>query len=242
MIRRSAVAAIAVTLQQLISGRRAEFEAEQELVLEALRRSKRELAGASVKELGEYLRDQEPEQLAGIASNTKGIFHELLVVRAENSDGDAISAALKEVTNYPGVDVEFLVDGAVFKEVQIKAVQTAEGIIEHFNRYPDVEVLATNEITTELHKRFGDRLQPSGYENVDLEKITNEVFDELAGEGLDAVMVEGISSSALIFGALQARALLSGRDFKPKRTRELLEAAGITVGTAFTVDVLLGMV
>lgn len=242
MIRRSVAAAIAVTLHQLASDQTRRFEPEQELVLEALRRSKSELADASVQDLADYLQSMEPEQIAGAARNVKGIVHELLVMHVENTDGDGITAALKEATNYPGTDLEFSVDGEVFREVQLKAVQSPEAIIEHFTRYPDVGVLATNEVAATLRPHFGDRLQPSGFDNADLEKLTNEAFDELTGDDLESFLAEGTSSSVLIFGALQAKALLAGQVIRPKEMRQMLETAGIAAGTALTVDALLSVV
>lgn len=242
MKRNSAVVAIAVTLHQLLANHQSDFGPEQELVLDALRRSKSDLADASVEALADYLKTMEPEQLAGVARNVKGIFHELLVVRAENQDGDGISALLKEATNFPGADVEFVVDGETVREVQVKAVQSADALREHFKNYPDLEVIATDEVVASLDGAFSDRVQSSGFENADLANTTQMVFDDLTADDVSAVLSDDLSDSVLVLGALQARAVLAGTPAKPKEMRELLQAAGIAASTALTVDVLLGTV
>ena len=49
---------------------------ESQLVLDALRRSDRDLTNASEAELSNYLDSYDAEQLKGIANNVKGIYHE----------------------------------------------------------------------------------------------------------------------------------------------------------------------
>lgn len=93
---------------------------EEELVLQALRRSTRALESASAQELSVYLGSLSQDQLRGIASNVKGIYHELLYVQTENGDWDQVEARVKEFTNHPGGDVEFIVDGNTIGEVQLK--------------------------------------------------------------------------------------------------------------------------
>ncbi|MEH6738203.1 MAG: hypothetical protein V7695_06635, partial [Sulfitobacter sp.] len=120
---RSATVAIAVTLQQLVAGKVSCWTADQELVLDALRRSKTSLGQASDMELGAYVGGMDPDQLRGVASNVKGIFHEMLVAQAENMDGDTITAHLFDATNHPGADIEFWIEDTVIQQVQLKAVQ-----------------------------------------------------------------------------------------------------------------------
>ena len=98
-----------------------------------------------------------------MVSNVKGILHELLVERAENLNGDKITVRLFQEVNHSGAAIEFLIDGGVVLEMQIKAVQSPASI-EYFSRHPDTEVLATSEITALLGgvlggKYYGLRLQ-----------------------------------------------------------------------------------
>jgi hypothetical protein len=68
---------IAVTFQRLIEDAYREWTLEEELVLQALRRSTRTLETASAQELSDYLGSMSENQLRGVASNVKGIYHEL---------------------------------------------------------------------------------------------------------------------------------------------------------------------
>ena len=242
MTRRSASVAIAVTLQQLADGKRSGWMADQELVLQALRRSKASLADATDGELGTYVRDLSPERLQGVASNVKGIFHEMLVERAENLDGDAVTAALFEATNHPGADIEFSINGGVVREVQLKAVQDPAAIVEHFSRYPDVDVMATSEAYAAAGSDLGGRLFDSGISSAEITGLTRETLEDLAGEGLCDLVQDGVVTSVLLGGALQAKAALQGRTIDAKQIRSTLELAGIAGGTALTMDVLLNLI
>jgi hypothetical protein len=241
VIRRSAIVTIAITLGQLAAGKRSGWSEEQILVLEALRRSTARLDEASEQELADYLKGMSPEQMAGVVSNVKGIFHELLVKRAENLNGDDVTAVMMELTNHPGADLEYVMNGEIIGSVQLKAVQTPAAIIEHFSRYPDIDVLATSEVTALLSGVFGERLRDSEFRNEDLTQIARDTLNELAGVDMADFVQDGFATSALVCGALQARALLQGQKPSPEQVRSSLELAGIGVGTAVTVDALINM-
>lgn len=241
MIRRSAAVAVAVTLHQLVSGKISGWTPDQELVLHALRRSKLSLQDASDAELGEYLQTMSPEQLGGIASNVKGIFHEMLVTQAENADSDEVIAQFFEATNHPGSDLEFILDGEVIREVQLKAVQSPAAIVEHFSRYPDIDVMATSEAYSALGGAFGDRVADSGISNTEITQVARETLEKLAGEDLGDLVQDGVLTSVLIAGAIQARAALAGGQIDRGQLRSTLELAGIGAATAVTVHALLNL-
>ncbi len=88
--------ALAVTFRRLLDGQLSELGAENDLVLNALRRSTNRLEDASIEELCEYVQSLSPEQLAGVVSNTKGIYHELLFIEMHNASGAAESAEIME--------------------------------------------------------------------------------------------------------------------------------------------------
>ena len=67
-IIRLASVVIAVTFQRLIEDAHREWSLEEELVLQALRRSTRTLETADAGQLGEYLRSLSDDQLRGVAS------------------------------------------------------------------------------------------------------------------------------------------------------------------------------
>ncbi len=241
MIRRSAAVAIAVTFQHLIEGKNSGWSFDQQLVLEALRRSSGDLSDASEAELGAYLRGFDQAGLRGIANNVKGMYHELLVEHLENTDGDDTFAQVFEQTNHPGADIEFLVDGEVVHQVQLKAVQDPASIIEHFSKYPDIDVRATTEVFEVLKEQFGDRLETSGMSNEELSQATRDTLEHLAGENLGDVLQDGVVTSLLVGGALQAKAILDGQAIQVREVRSTLELMGVAAGTAFTVDALLGL-
>lgn len=241
MIRRSAIVSIAITLGQLVAGQRSGWTDDQVLVLEALRRTTTRLNDATEQDLADYLTSLTPEQMRGVTSNVKGIFHEFLVARAENLDGDEKTAALIDLTNHPGADIEYFIGGEIISSVQVKAIQDPAAIIEHFLRYPDIDVLATSEVTDLLSGMFGERLRDSTFRNEDVTRMTRDTFDEIIGPDLGEFVQDGLMTSALISGALQARAILSGQSMSPAQMRSHLELAGIAVGTAVTVDALINM-
>lgn len=241
MIRRSAAVAVAVTLHQLIAGKTGGWIPDQELVLEALRRSTTKLHDASDAELGDYLRSMSSQQLHGIASNVKGILHEMLVVQAENADGDEIIARIFEATNHPGSDIEFVMDGTVVGEVQLKAVQDPAAIVEHFARYPDVDVLATSEVYRALGAAFAGRVSDSGISNDEITRLSLKTLENLAGEDLGDLVQDGVMTSVLVAGALQARAALAGGSVDRRQLRSTLELAGIGAAMAMTVHELLNL-
>ncbi|WP_299845291.1 hypothetical protein [uncultured Jannaschia sp.] len=242
MIHRSAAVAVAVTLQQLATGRTSGWTEDQSLVLDALRRSKSSLTQASDAELGAYLRNLSPEQLGGVASNVKGIFHEMLVAQAENMDGDLETASLFEATNQPGADLEFWIEGDLVREVQLKAVQDPASIVEAFSRYPDIDVMATSEVYQAMGGMFAGRLFDSGVSNAEISNQTRETLEALAGESLGDLIQDGVVTSSLVNGALLASAALSGQGTDAGQIRSMLELAGIGAGTALTMDVLLNLV
>lgn len=223
MIRRSVAVAVAVTLHQLIAGKTAGWKPDQEMVLDALRRSKVILHDSSDEELGDYLRQMAPEQIHGIASNVKGIFHEMLVMLAENADGDPITAQIFGATNHPRSDIEFLLDGDVIREVQLKAVQDPGVIVEHFSRYPDIDVLATSEVYGALGGAFAGHVSDSGVSNEDISELSRDTLVQLAGEDLGDLVQDGVMTSILVTGALQARAALTGRRLDASQVRSTLE-------------------
>ena len=185
------------------------------------------------------MRDLAPEQLRGVAANVKGIFHEMLVARAENLDGDAETAELFEAANHPGADIEFSIDGNVVREMQLKAVQDPAAIIEHFARYPDIDVMATSEVYAAAGGDMGGRLFDSGVGNAEITSMTRKTLEDLAGEDLGDLVQDGVVMSVLLGGALQAKAVLQGRTFDACQVRSTLELAGIAGGTALTMDALL---
>ena len=96
--------------------------------------------------------DENPDSLEGLLSGIKG---KLFEQRA----ADALSAELPVGTRVelatsatqPGHDLEFIRDsGEVYGVLQAKAVSTPAEIIEHYERYPEIPVIATEEVRATL--------------------------------------------------------------------------------------------
>ncbi|WP_218631483.1 hypothetical protein [Sedimentimonas flavescens] len=210
------------------------WEPEEELVLDALRRSATRLNDASEQELADYISGLAPEQLRGVVSNVKGIYHELLFVQAENIDADEVTARVFEATNHPGADVEFIVDGEVIRAVQLKAVASPDAVFEHLARYPEIEIVATEEVAAAI-----PMIDSSGLSNADISADVARVVSDLPGDGLATEMAEGAATSALLAGAMSAAQVL--RSGKVSRQQFATAFGDISVGmvTATALDVLI---
>lgn len=234
---RSAAVVIAVTLQRLVEDGTRSWNSEEVLVLDALRRSTGALKEASDQELAAYLESLAPDQLRGVISNTKGIFHELLFERAENLDGDDVMARVFEKTNEPGADVEFIMDGEVVRAVQLKAVQSPAHVVEHLEKYPSIDVVATEEVASKIEGVDG-----SGFRNVDLEARVAGTFQAVPGDDLLREIADGVGTSALVAGAMTAGKALRQRRVSRVQLAQALGDLGIGGVTATALDVLLDTV
>ena len=233
--RRSAAVVLAVTFQRLIDDPGRGWSAEEALVLDALRRSRRDLVEASDADLAAYIAGLEPDQLRGVVSNVKGIYHELLFEAAEDADGDIVLAQIPEATNHPGSDVEFTVDGDVIGAVQLKAVASPAHIYEHLARYPGIDILATQEVAALVPS-----VSSSGYSNVDLEAEVRETFELLPGEDVPREMLEAASVSVLVGAAFAARNALRAGRVEPRALRAAMGDLGVGLTTALALDTILG--
>ncbi len=231
---RLASVVIAVTFQRLIDDAHRDWALEEELVLQALRRSTRALENADASQLSEYLRALSPDQLRGVASNVKGIYHELLFVQVENADWVSVKAQVKEFTNHPGGDVEFIVDGNVIGEVQLKAVASEAQVLEHLARYPDVEIRVTEEVAARM-----PGIESSSFQNETLTRDVYDRLDVLKGDGLIDEISDGLLTSTLVTSAIIAGNAIRGKGMSDAKIRTYLVDAGVGVVTAAVLDALL---
>ncbi len=223
--------ALVVTFQCLLADKLSTLSLENDLVLDALRRSSNRLSTASAEELSKYVRSLSPEQLTGVVSNTKGIYHEMLFVEMHNVSGKAESAQMMEATNFPGADVQFFLDGEVVREIQLKAVNSPTLVYEHLQRYPDIEILVTEEIASIL-----DGIDSSGLSNAVLSLDVAERMHELQGEGLLSEITDGIITSAFVTSGFVVWNVLKKNDAIAVDFKQYLTNSGIAVGTASVVE------
>lgn len=212
---------------------------ESRLVLDALRRSSLELRDASQEELGDYLHSKSPEELRGIASNVKGIYHEFWYVEQYNVKNEGTYARVFEQTNYAGADVQ-IVDadtGEVRREIQLKAVESSSAVDRHLERYPDIYVVATNEVAA---KNDDPRVDSSGVDNAQLGEDVASRFDALQDHTLStraadtALLAVGISSTAELVEMLRGK-----RSF-PAAIMSTAAKGGVAAGATALTAVLFG--
>ena len=229
---RVAIGVLPAVLLKVLSGERS-FSPEETTVLAAIRRSNSDLANASVDEIAEHVRGMTPEQLAGFQRNVKGIYHELCYVERENADGDDVEAKVYEVVNHPGADVRLVnVTTGETVDIQLKATDSASYLREHRERYPDVEVQATEEVASSAG------VASSGFRNSELAGDVNATVEKLEDDG-SGVLEAGVASG-LLSGVVDARAALRGERTGPAALRRTLEDMGIGVGSAALRELLVG--
>lgn len=196
---------VSATMLKLMSDTLPSFSEDEELVLQALRRSINRLADASELELAEYVQSLSVGQISGLKNNVKGIYHELAFQHQENLDGDEYKVELFSDTNHAGADVRIInVETGDVAEVQIKATNYASYVREHNEKYENIDVLVTSEVAGS-----SPDWASSGFSNASLTADTSEVFSKL-GHGTDADIVESMGVAAIVTLAANAKSMLKG--------------------------------
>jgi hypothetical protein len=205
---------------------------ESQLVLKALRRSDSDLANASEADLSNYLSECDPEQLKGVANNVKGIYHELLWVEQYNADHETTRAELFDATNHAGADVR-IVDvetGEVVAEYQLKATDNVGYVNEHAVRYPEITVIATDEVAMQM-----DGVQASGNLNAELRVTVDENLDALCGNTIENRVQESVGLAAAISTGQELVEMLHGKREFPDAVAEVVKKTG-TAGAATAIS------
>ena len=230
---RVGISVVPAVLLKALGGERT-FSDEEAMVLEAIRRSSGALADASVAEIAAHVGSLSGEGLAGFRNNVKGIYHELRYVGRENADGDDVDAAMYELTNHPGADVR-LVNRTTGEttDIQLKATDSSAYVAAHGERFPGIEVLATEEAAARL-----DGVASSGFGNAELEADVAAAMARLAGG--EGQVGEAAGASGLLSAAMNARAALRGERSTAIAVRRVLEDAGVGAGSAALLELLLG--
>ncbi|MEH6585199.1 MAG: hypothetical protein V7720_01510 [Halioglobus sp.] len=205
----------------LITNTALDGSSEELFVLEALRRSKGSLQDASEADLAVYLDSLSPEQMRGVANNVKGIYHEMRWVEEYNSSHSDSYAVMHESTTHQGSDVQiFSKDtGELLEEYQLKSTDSASYVREHLEKYPDIDVLATNEASSVV-----DGAESSGFSNAENTANVGGVFDEVADNTLADRVTESAELAGLVSAGREALAVLNGE-------AEIGEAGKRTLGT-----------
>jgi hypothetical protein len=234
-VKRSVVIIMAVVVQRLTSDPFRSWSPDEELVLDAFRRSTTQLRNSDPAGIAAYLNQFDPEQKKGVLSNVKGIFHEMLFARAENLDGDEVTARLIGATNHPGSDVEFMIDGEVVQEVQLKAVNTTRYLYEHMSRYPEFDVYATDEVAALV-----EGVSSSGFSNEDLTATTASVGEILEGQNVLEEAADGAAMGLTAGLILECGKAVRRREFSNYELRKSLGDAAIGGAAATVIDLIIG--
>ena len=207
---------------------------EQDLVLDALRRSKNDLNDASEKELSEYLNDLTPEQQRGVANNVKGIYHELMWVEKHNASDTDTYAELHGSTNHQGSDVVIKSKDTneIQNEYQLKATNSKSYVAEYQEKYNDIEVITTHEVAMEM-----EGVETSGFSNIEITESVNNVSENVADNTIADRAFESGEFTGLAAAGFEAIKLMNGKTTLPlagKQTiRTAANAAAATGVTAF---------
>jgi hypothetical protein len=152
------------------------FDTPEELVvLDALRRSRSSLNDATIRDLGSYIEGLDPAQMKGLANNVKGIYHELMYVEQFNSSNVDAIAELHPRTNEQGSDVIIrdLGTGEIIREAQLKATESNQYVLDHFEKFSEIPLIATTEAAAQI-----EGVSDSGLSNAEMEAEVNEALSK----------------------------------------------------------------
>lgn len=224
---------VSATVMKLMASDLPAFNENEELVLDALRRSKNSLSEASDLELSNYVQSLSVEQIAGLKNNVKGIYHELAFQSRENLDGDEYIVELFENTNHPGADVRIInIETGHVAEVQLKATNYASYVREHNVKYENIDVLITSEVAGK------SEWSSSGFSNEDLTADTTSTLQSL-NQGADADIAESMGIAAMVTLAVNARSMLKGEALSTKVKQKMIQDGVVSASVAGLVQLIL---
>lgn len=169
------------TIAKILEERYPILSKEETLILHAIKRSSDKFADLDVAEIGDIISEYDEQQLLGFANNVKGIAHELQFIEIENGNGDSITASIFPDTNHKGMDIMFTDEetGEVV-EVQLKATDSVSYVNDWLEKYPNGEILVTEEIAEKMD------LKSTGISNEELTANVNDFIDKVIESSDDA--------------------------------------------------------
>ena len=198
--------------------------------------------------LGE-LRDLEPgsPEVEGFLSNWKGVYHEVLI-RDRLIDGCQVGrvvlgegqkAVLAEELNQPGMDLRILnADGTEDLLLQAKATSDVSLLNEALQKYPDIQILATDEVAGQI---TDERVFSSGFSNEDLRERVEAPMEELWDGPVEELVETALPGLPfVIMLTTEGTRVLMGRQSYQAAMRNTLER-GVKTGTAMGVGMLMAL-
>ncbi len=152
----------------------------------------------------------------------------------ENANDDHVEAQLYEITNHPGADVR-LIDTITgeFSDLQLKASNSSHYVRKHQERYPDIEVIATEEVSN-----ISPGIESSGFSNAELTRDVSNTLENLTEE--DSYIESAAATSGLISTTMNAKAVLAGKQSYTAATRKTIEDLGVAGASAAIIELLIG--
>jgi hypothetical protein len=139
------------------------------------------LQDSSIEDISEHMAEYDAEQLDGVLNSIKGKLFERLVARHENQDSDDWVAVLHEDESWPGSDMILTNEQTGESiEISLKASSHAGYLEEALARYPDIPILATDEVAESL--AGNEMVISAGLSDDEITQVTAENFDRLLGE------------------------------------------------------------
>ncbi|MCL6516752.1 hypothetical protein [Alicyclobacillus sp.] len=181
------------------------------------------------------LADCTPDQLAGIVNGWKGKYFEVLV-RDRLNAGQWVGPIhlapgqyvdLADTPTQPGWDlVIHNADGSVADTLQLKATESLSYIKEALERYPDIQVLTTDEVFQSADPLADPTLAhhvfDSGISDADLTQTVQEAAARLTDHG---DLVDALDSALPGVPLLPAAVILATEGYHVLTGRKTLEAA-----------------
>lgn len=198
---------------------------ESQLALEAIRRMKTDWSEAGEVKIGSDLSELSSEQLKGVANNAKGIYHEILFVDDYNHEHRDSYAELFGATNHPGADIRIVStsSGELIDEIQLKATSSETLVQDHLERYPDIKILATEEVAL-----GSTAIDGSGIYNLQITKDIDQFLEKLADNSPLDRATESAELSGLVAAGREAIKSLSGKQSASRAAIETVKATTVT--------------
>jgi hypothetical protein len=219
---------IAGVIYALLTNTAIDNTPESQIALDALRRMKNDWADISESQLSDELSAYEPEQLKGIANNLKGIYHELLFVDQYNNQNADTYAAVFGETNHPGADIQIFsrYTDEVIGEFQLKSSDSTSYITNHFERYPDIDVLATSEVADKF-----DSVASSGIDNSEITEKIDTVIEQISTNTITDRAFDSMAFASLASAGKESINIINGKQNVTGAGIEIVKTATIASGS-----------
>lgn len=192
--------AIMAAFTKVTLGKFSELTIDDEAVLQALRRYKKDFSDASLEEMSEYFSKMDADSITGVVNNVQGILHEIEWVSIVNSDGDSVTAVMFPDTNHEDYDILYFdAETGLSWTEQLKATADKSKIREWVDDNPEGTIRLDEDMAEELD------LPTTGLDREQLRARVEDVVDKLKeADGDDSIWdympgLAGISAAIIVW-------------------------------------------